>query len=309
MLKLNAVSKVYDGKVAVKNLSLEVNRGEIYGILGPNGAGKTSTIRMICGITLPDSGTIEFLGEPMRMELQSKIGYLPEERGLYKKMKVGDLLVYFAELKGVSRKEAKEKAAMWLKRFEIEAWSEKKVEELSKGMQQKVQFISVLLHEPELLILDEPFSGLDPINSELVMDIILELKKAGKTILFSTHRMEQVEKICDSICLINNGEKVLDGNVRDVKKSYGKNMLHVAFDGSDAFIDAAVSMGKVDVRDRQPKHAELKLLGDTKPKDILALIGDKTDLTRFELAEPSLKEIFILRVGETNQGAKLSATA
>ncbi len=309
MLKLNAVSKVYDGKVAVKNLSLEVNRGEIYGILGPNGAGKTSTIRMICGITLPDSGTIEFLGEPMSTALQSKIGYLPEERGLYKKMKVAELLIYFAELKGVPRAEAKEKSAMWLKRFEIESWSGKKVEELSKGMQQKVQFISVVLHEPELLILDEPFSGLDPINSELVMEIILELKKVGKTILFSTHRMEQVEKICDSICLINNGEKVLDGNVREVKKSYSKNMLHVAFDGSDAFIDAATSMGKVEVRDRQPKYAELKLLGDTKPKDILSLIGDETNLTRFELAEPSLKEIFILRVGETNQGAKLNATA
>jgi len=309
MLKLNAVSKVYDGKVAVKSLSLSVNRGEIYGILGPNGAGKTSTIRMICGITLPDSGTIEFLGEPMRSELQSKIGYLPEERGLYKKMKVGELLVYFAELKGVPRAEATAKAAQWLKRFEIDTWAEKKVEELSKGMQQKVQFISVVMHEPELLILDEPFSGLDPINSELVMDIILELKRAGKTILFSTHRMEQVEKICDSICLINNGEKVLDGNVREVKKSYGKNMLHVEFDGSDAFIDAATSLGKVEVRDRQPKYAELKLLGETKPKDILALIGDETDLTRLELAEPSLKEIFILRVGETNQGAKLSATA
>jgi ABC-2 type transport system ATP-binding protein len=309
MLKLNAVSKVYDGKVAVKNLSLSVNRGEIYGILGPNGAGKTSTIRMICGITLPDSGTIEFLGEPMRSELQSKIGYLPEERGLYKKMKVSESLVYFAELKGVPRAEAKEKSAMWLKRFEIDTWAEKKVEELSKGMQQKVQFISVVLHDPELLILDEPFSGLDPINSELVMDIILELKKAGKTILFSTHRMEQVEKICDSICLINNGEKVLDGNVREVKKSYGKNMLHIEFDGSDAFIDAAVATGKAEVRDRQPKYAELKLLGETKPKDILALIGDETDLTRFELAEPSLKEIFILRVGETNQEAKLSATA
>ncbi len=309
MLKLNAISKVYDGKVAVKSLSLSVNRGEIYGILGPNGAGKTSTIRMICGITLPDSGTIEFLGEPMRSELQSKIGYLPEERGLYKKMKVGELLVYFAELKGVPRAEAKAKAAQWLKRFEINAWAEKKVEELSKGMQQKVQFISVVLHDPELLILDEPFSGLDPINSELVMDIILELKKAGKTILFSTHRMEQVEKICDSICLINNGEKVLDGSVREVKKSYGRNMLQVEFDGSDTFIDTAVAMGKAEVRDRQPKYAELKLLGDTKPKDILALMGDDTDLTRFELAEPSLKEIFILRVGETNQGAKLSATA
>ncbi len=309
MLILDAVSKIYDGKIAVKNVSLAVGRGEIYGLLGPNGAGKTSIIRMICGITFPDSGTIEFLGKPMGLELQAQIGYLPEERGLYRKMKVGELLVYFAELKGMRRAEAKARATAWLKRFEIDPWSEKKVEELSKGMQQKVQFIAAVLHDPELLILDEPFSGLDPLNSELVMDVLLDLKRAGKTILFSTHRMEQVEKICDSICLINNGEKILDGNVREVKKSYGKNRLHVEFDGSDAFIDVAVAMGKVEVRDRQPKYAELKLLGNTKPKDILALIGDETDLTRFELAEPSLREIFMLRVGETSQGAKLSATA
>jgi ABC-2 type transport system ATP-binding protein len=208
MLKLQSVTKSYADKIAVKNLSFEVQRGEIFGILGPNGAGKTSTIRMICGITLPDSGTIEFLGRPMNEELQSKIGYLPEERGLYKKMKVGDVLLYFAQLKGLSRAEAKARIEHWAKRFEAEAWLKKKVDELSKGMQQKVQFMSVLLHEPELLILDEPFSGLDPINSELMMDVILEFKEAGKTILFSTHRMEQVEKICDSIVLINNGEAI-----------------------------------------------------------------------------------------------------
>lgn len=222
MLKLQSVTKSYADKIAVKNLSFEVQRGEIFGILGPNGAGKTSTIRMICGITLPDSGTIEFLGRPMNEELQSKIGYLPEERGLYKKMKVGDVLLYFAQLKGLSRAEAKARIEHWAKRFEAEAWLKKKVDELSKGMQQKVQFMSVLLHEPELLILDEPFSGLDPINSELMMDVILEFKEAGKTILFSTHRMEQVEKICDSIVLINNGEAILSGKVREVKRSYGK---------------------------------------------------------------------------------------
>jgi ABC-type uncharacterized transport system, ATPase component len=221
MLKLQSVTKSYADKIAVKNLSFEVLRGEIFGILGPNGAGKTSTIRMICGITFPDSGTIEFLGRPMNEELQSKIGYLPEERGLYKKMKVGDVLLYFAQLKGLSRAEAKARMAHWAKRFEVEAWLKKKVDELSKGMQQKVQFMSVLLHEPELLILDEPFSGLDPINSELMMDVILEFKEARKAILFSTHRMEQVEKICDAIVLINNGEAILSGKCAS-QKSYGK---------------------------------------------------------------------------------------
>lgn len=301
MLKLNSISKTYDGKIAVNKLSLSVNRAEIYGILGPNGAGKTSTIRMICHITRPDSGSIEFLNSPMSEALQAKIGYLPEERGLYKKMKVADLLVYFAELKGLGKNDAKERTAQWLKRLEIESWAEKKIEELSKGMQQKVQFISVVLHEPELLILDEPFSGLDPINSELVMDIILELKQAGKTILFSTHRMEQVEKICDSICLINHGEKILDGAVRDIKKSYGKNMIQIEFDGNDAFIDRLSSLRKVEVVDRQPKFVELRLIGESTSNTVFSSIGEETHVSRFELGEPSLKEIFIQRVSQTNQ--------
>lgn len=299
MLKLINVTKSYADKVAVRNLSLEITHGEIFGLLGPNGAGKTSTIRMICGITYPDKGTVEFLGQPMCAELQSKIGYLPEERGLYRKMTVSETLLYFAELKGLSRRAAKARVEHWAARFDMRTWLKKKVEELSKGMQQKVQFISVVLHEPELLILDEPFSGLDPINSELIMDVILELRKAGKTILFSTHRMEQVEKLCDSIALINNGEKVLSGSVRDIKRAYGKNHLHLDFEGSDAFIDALVAQGKVEVCDRSPKSVELKLLSHTSPKEILASIGDGTDITRFELAEPSLKEIFIMRVEET----------
>ncbi|MCS7014299.1 MAG: ATP-binding cassette domain-containing protein [Chloroherpetonaceae bacterium] len=307
MLKLINVTKSYADKVAVKNLSFELQRGEIFGLLGPNGAGKTSTIRMICGITYPDKGTVEFLGRPMCAELQNKIGYLPEERGLYRKMTVSETLLYFAELKGLSRSAAKAHVEHWATRFDIHAWLKKKVEELSKGMQQKVQFISVVLHEPELLILDEPFSGLDPINSELIMDVIMELKKAGKTILFSTHRMEQVEKICDSIVLINNGEKVLGGSVREIKRAYGKNHLHLDFEGSDHFIDALVAQGKVEVSDRSPKSVELKLLNGTTPKDILTQIRSDTDITRFELAEPSLKEIFISCVGETG-AARLAYT-
>ncbi len=299
MLKLQSVTKSYADKIAVKNLSFEVSRGEIFGILGPNGAGKTSTIRMICGITLPDSGTIEFLGRPMNEELQSKIGYLPEERGLYKKMKVGDVLLYFAQLKGLSRAQAKARIAHWAKRFEAEAWLKKKVDELSKGMQQKVQFMSVLLHEPELLILDEPFSGLDPINSELMMDVILEFKEAGKAILFSTHRMEQVEKICDAIVLINNGEAILNGKVREVKKSYGKNRIHLDFEGDDSFLQALLEQGKVEVTARSPKSVELKLLSGTTSREILATASERAEITRFELAEPSLREIFIMRVSET----------
>ncbi len=299
MLKLQSVTKSYADKIAVKNLSFEVSRGEIFGILGPNGAGKTSTIRMICGITFPDSGTIEFLGRPMNEELQSKIGYLPEERGLYKKMKVGDVLLYFAQLKGLSSAEAKARIAHWAKRFEAEAWLKKKVDELSKGMQQKVQFMSVLLHEPELLILDEPFSGLDPINSELMMDVILEFKEAGKAILFSTHRMEQVEKICDSIVLINNGEAILSGKVREVKRSYGKNRIHLDFEGEDSFLEALLAQDKVEVIARSPKSVELKLLNGTTSREILATASDRAEITRFELAEPSLREIFIMRVSET----------
>ncbi|MBC8041935.1 MAG: ATP-binding cassette domain-containing protein [Rhizobacter sp.] len=300
MLTLSSVYKSYGDKVAVKNLSISVSSGEIYGMLGPNGAGKTSTIRMICGITFPDKGEITFLGAAMDSELQNRIGYLPEERGLYKKMKVGEQLLYLAELKGLAAPDAKVRIAAWMKRFEIETWSGKKVEELSKGMQQKVQFISVLLHEPELLILDEPFSGLDPINSELVMEVILELKAAGKTIIFSTHRMEQVEKICDSIALINNGEKVLDGKVRDIKKSYGKNTLLIDFEGDDSFIDDLAAMGKVSISGRNPKSVELKLLDGSVMKDLIMFINDRTELTRIELAEPSLKEIFISSVGQSN---------
>ncbi|MDX2128795.1 MAG: ATP-binding cassette domain-containing protein [Chloroherpetonaceae bacterium] len=309
MLELKQIYKYYDKKVAVKDLSLQVQKGEIFGILGPNGAGKTSTIRMICGITIPDKGSVEFLGESMNENLQNKIGYLPEERGLYKKMKVGDLLLYLAELKGLEKKEAQSKIDFWLKKFEIESWAPKKVEELSKGMQQKVQFISVVLHDPELLILDEPFSGLDPINAELIMEVILDLKKSGKTIIFSTHRMEQVEKICDSIALINNGEKVLDGKVRDIKKSYGKNHLLIEFEGDDTFIDEFQKTGLVEIADRQPKFVEFKLPTDTKHKEFLqkVLNHPNTDITKFELAEPSLKEIFILKVGESNALAETAA--
>lgn len=296
MLQLKAVSKYYDQKAAVKNVSFDVGRGEIFGLLGPNGAGKTSTIRMICAITLPDEGEVFFLGQKMSDALQSKIGYLPEERGLYRKMKVGDTLLYFAQLKGMPAALAKEKIGKWLERFDLTEWRDRKVEELSKGMQQKVQFISVVLHEPDLIILDEPFSGLDPINSEMVMDVILEFKEAGKTILFSTHRIDQVEKICDSIVLLNKGENILGGKVREVKQAYGKNTLHLDFDGSDAFLDELSVAGKIEIVDRHPKSAELRLLNGASAKEIISMANERVEIVRYELAEPSLKEIFMMRV-------------
>ncbi|ACF13288.1 ABC transporter-related protein [Chloroherpeton thalassium ATCC 35110] len=296
MLQLNQVSKFYNNHTAVEKLSFEVQSGQIFGLLGPNGAGKTTTIRMICGILHPDEGEIFFLNQHISSELQARIGYLPEERGLYKKMKVAEILLYFARLKGQEASVAKEKISYWLKRFDIQDWREKKIEELSKGMQQKVQFISVVLHEPDLLILDEPFSGLDPINSELILDAILELKAAGKTLLFSTHRMEQVEKICDNIVLIHNGKKVLGGKVLEVKAAYGKNTLQVDFEGNDSFIDELVLSGSVAVSERHPKSVELRLLGSTTLKTLLPFINERTELRRAELALPSLKDIFIMQV-------------
>jgi len=251
---------------------------------------------MICGILHPDEGQIFFLNQAISPKLQARIGYLPEERGLYKKMKVAELLLYFARLKGESGAAAKEKIAYWLKRFEIYDRREKKIEELSKGIQQKVQFISVVLHNPDLLILDEPFSGLDPINSELILDAILELKDAGKTLLFSTHRMEQVEKICDSIVLIHDGRKILDGKVREIKEAYGKNTLQVDFEGDGGFIDELANSGVVVVSERHPKSVELRLIDGSTLKTLLPFINERTEIRRAELALPSLKDIFIMQV-------------
>jgi len=296
MLQLQQVSKLFGNCAAVKSLSFEVQSGEIFGLLGPNGAGKTTSIRMICGILHPDEGQIFFLNQAISPKLQARIGYLPEERGLYKKMKVAELLLYFARLKGESGAAAKEKIAYWLKRFEIYDRREKKIEELSKGIQQKVQFISVVLHNPDLLILDEPFSGLDPINSELILDAILELKDAGKTLLFSTHRMEQVEKICDSIVLIHDGRKILDGKVREIKEAYGKNTLQVDFEGDGGFIDELANSGVVVVSERHPKSVELRLIDGSTLKTLLPFINERTEIRRAELALPSLKDIFIMQV-------------
>ena len=225
MLSIRHIVKQYAGQRALDDVSIEIEKGKIFGLLGPNGAGKTSLIRIINQITAPDSGEILFNGEKLNQSHIERIGYLPEERGLYKKMEIGEQIVYLARLKGLSQQEALKRVKFWFTKLGIESWWNKKIEELSKGMQQKAQFVSTVLHEPELIILDEPFSGFDPVNAEIIKNEILELNRKGSTIIFSTHRMESVEVLCDSIALINKAKKILDGRVRDIRKAYRNNIF------------------------------------------------------------------------------------
>jgi ABC-2 type transport system ATP-binding protein len=276
----------------VNDVSFEVKEGTVFGLLGPNGAGKTTTIRMITNILIADKGNITLFGEPVKSLHQNRIGYLPEERGLYKKIKVIDQLIYFGQLKGMSRANAKSTAQKWLKNLDASDWANKKIQELSKGMQQKVQFISTILHNPDILILDEPFSGFDPINVETLKKIILDLKEEGKTILLSTHVMEQVEQLCEEIVLINKGTVVLNGNVRDIKKNYGRDNILIEFEGDDSFIN---DLHGVKFINRSKNRVEFNL-NETglSSKDILNIALDKqVEIYRFELMEPSLNEIFI----------------
>ncbi|MDD5544231.1 MAG: ATP-binding cassette domain-containing protein [Acidobacteriia bacterium] len=295
-LKVENVSKRFDSFTAVDALSLQVPRGTMYGFLGPNGAGKTTTIRMIMNITIPDSGHIEILGQRMTEDLKRHIGYLPEERGLYPKMKVGETLLFFGEVKGMKASEAKSKIDYWLRKMELVEWKEKKVNELSKGMQQKIQFITTVMNDPDLIILDEPFSGLDPVNADVLKDIMLDFKKQGRTIIFSTHRMEQVEKLCDHICLINKAKKVLDGSLREIKRGYGKNTVVVEYQGDNSF----VSDGRfIQSSNDYGNFVELKLKPGANPQELLRSMVDKTTISRFEVTEPSLNEIFKEIVGQS----------
>ncbi len=298
-LDVSGVTKRYGSKTAVDNVSFTAAPGRILGLLGPNGAGKTSTIRMITYITMPDEGTIRYDGREVGAWSQQRMGYLPEERGLYKRLRVREQLVYLGTLKGLSTADAQTQADRWLDRFDATGWADKKTEELSKGMQQKVQFIATLLHDPSLLILDEPFSGLDPINSDLLRDVILELRANDRTILFASHRMEQVEQLCDDICLMARGDVVLQGNLRDIKKQFGRNTVVLEFDGGDAFVDELVADGAVRVNTRSAHRAELTLTGTVPGRHILETAVARTDeLYRFERVEPPLSEIFIEVVGE-----------
>jgi ABC-2 type transport system ATP-binding protein len=293
VVELAGVTKAYENKVAVSNLSLRIDAGQMFGLLGPNGAGKTSSIRMMMGITIPDSGHISLFEKPFDRKSLERVGYLPEERGLYKKMKVIDQLVFFGQLHGLSAEEARRRAGAWASRMEIADSLDKKTEELSKGMQQKIQFIASLLHDPGLIVMDEPFSGLDPVNAVLVEKTLLELKDQGKAILFSTHRMDQVEKLCDSICLINNGQAVLAGKVREIKATYERNRVIVEFEGSSAFLNSA----EIAEAKNFSGHAEIRLKEHGDAQKLLHEAAAVATIYRFELVEPSLEEIFILTVG------------
>ena len=293
VVEMAGVTKAYENKVAVNNLSLSIDAGQMFGLLGPNGAGKTSSIRMMMGITIPDTGTISLFDKPFDRKSLERVGYLPEERGLYKKMKVLEQLVFFGQLHGLSAEEATRRATSWARRMEIAESLGKKTEELSKGMQQKIQFIATLLHEPGLIVMDEPFSGLDPVNAVLMERTLLELKDQGKAILFSTHRMDQVEKLCDSICLINNGQAVLKGNLREIKATYERNRVIVEFQGSSAFLNSA----EIAEAKNFSGHAEIKLKPNGDAQKLLHEAAAAATIYRFELVEPSLEEIFIQTVG------------
>ena len=295
-VELEKVRKAFGQTIAVDDLSLQIPPATMFGLLGPNGAGKTSTIRMMIGIMLPDSGSVKMFGSPFDRKALARIGYLPEERGLYKKMKVLGQLVLFGELHGLDAAEAESRARRWAQRLEIADWLEKKAEELSKGMQQKIQFIATLLHDPEFIIMDEPFSGLDPVNTTLLKDVLLELKNAGKTILFSSHRMDQVEKLCDSICLINHGRAVLQGDLKSIKSRYGKNHVQIEYEGDAAFLQDKTLVQSCN---NYGNYVEVRLAPNADSQRLLrkALDGSGARVNRFELVEPSLDEIFIDVVG------------
>ena len=266
--------------------------------LEPNGAGKTTTLRMILRILLPDEGSIQLLDQPASERTQNLIGYLPEERGLYPKMKVREILIFLASLKGLTEAEANRRARVWLEKLELADWSEKKVIDLSKGMQQKVQFIAAVIHNPPLLILDEPFTSLDPVNAGIIKDIMLELRDQGSTIILSTHRMEQVEMMCDSICLIHQGRKVLDGELAAIKQSYGKNTLRLQYSGNGDFLDLP---GLIESTNHYGAMVEIKLRPGADPQEILKLAIERgVRISRFELTEPPLNEIFIEKVSEAD---------
>jgi ABC-2 type transport system ATP-binding protein len=294
MLKVTNLRKEFETVVAVDGVSLEVQRGELFGLLGPNGAGKTTTIRTVLNIIQPDSGQIAFDGRPFTPEMWNIIGYLPEERGLYRKSKIINTILYFAALKGLSAKNAKSLAKQWLDRFGLGDAGHRKVEELSKGNQQKVQLICSLIHTPQLLILDEPFTGLDPVNQILLKDILMDLRTQNIAIIFSTHQMEQVEKLCDNICLINKGKEVLGGALTDIKKKYGSNSIHLEFEGDGSFLKKIGFIKRADV---YQNYAELELTDIQKSSELLSKMEGKLALRKFEIVEPSLNSIFINVVG------------
>jgi ABC-2 type transport system ATP-binding protein len=298
-LRLSGVTKRFGTHTAVDHLDLEVPRGSIYGLLGPNGSGKTTTIRMVMGILHPDDGSVELFGSDPGETRRRRVGYLPEERGLYRKMKVLDLLSFMGEIRGVAPVEGRRRAGDWLDRLGIGDWADRKVEDLSKGMQQKVQFVATVLHRPELLILDEPFSGLDPINQDVLEEIVREFHQKGTTILFSTHLMDQAERLCQRVCLISRARKVLDGDLRDLKRAESRGVLAVGFEGSDAWLDGP----EVIAREPVGEDLHLVLAEGADPQQILRRgVEAAATIRRFELVEPRLHEIFVQHAGAAASG-------
>jgi ABC-2 type transport system ATP-binding protein len=292
-IELQAVSKTFGRFKAVDELSFNVPKGIVFGLLGPNGAGKTTTIRMIMNITAPDSGQIRVLGAPMSRQTQNRIGYLPEERGLYRKMKVLDHLYFLAAIKEVTKEKAKERIAEWTDKMELRPWLNKKVDELSKGMQQKVQFIATIVHDPEILILDEVFSGLDPINTALIKDYLTEFRARGKTIVFSTHVLEQAEKLCDEICLLARAKKILEGNLKDLKKQFAGDLLRLSIDASPAEVEALP--GVVSAQTFNGAYV-IALAKGTDRREFLRHAFEHYDVKAFSEKEPELEEIYLSAV-------------
>jgi ABC-2 type transport system ATP-binding protein len=304
MLTVSHLRKEFDTVVAVDDVSFEVPRGQIFGLLGPNGAGKTTTIRVVLNILEADGGQVLFDGKPFSKTLRGGVGYLPEERGLYKKSKLLDTVVYLGELRGMSRPKARDAALRWLTRLELADQAGRRLQEFSKGNQQKIQFVAAVMHDPDLVILDEPFSGLDPVNQELFKGILLELKQGGKAVIFSTHQMEQAEKLSDDLCLINRGRVVLQGSVRDVKRRHGSNTLAVEFEGDGAFLETLPGVRRAILYGNQ---AELQLDDHPRLRELVAVINERVELRSFELREPSLQSIFLEVVGGVRAGQQEAA--
>jgi len=298
MLSIRNIVKQYAGHTALSNVSLEVKSGQVFGLLGPNGAGKTSLIRIINQITAPDSGEVYFDGEKLNQSHINRIGYLPEERGLYKKMEIGEQMIYLARLKGLSRDEATKRLKLWFDKLGMQTWWKMKIEELSKGMQQKAQFVATVLHEPDLIILDEPFSGFDPVNAEVIKDEILELNKKGATILFSTHRMESVEELCDAIALLHRSKKILDGPIRDIKNTYRNNVYLLEYNGEKLSMNGSQPFELLDeTQDYDNSHTiKLKLIAGSTSNDVLQYFIPKTRVNMLKEVIPSMNEIFIEKV-------------
>ncbi|MBW7452943.1 ABC transporter ATP-binding protein [Paenibacillus sepulcri] len=297
-LKVNQLMKQYGDKTAVNGINFEVEQGEIYGLLGANGAGKTTTMRMVLGLIYPDGGSIHYSDKPYDLEQLRNLGYLPEERGLYPKVRVNDQIIYLAQLRGMSRKDADRNLRRWLDRFSVPEYYGKKVEELSKGNQQKIQFIAAVIHEPKIVIMDEAFSGLDPVNVELLKSTVKELRDAGTSILFSTHRMEHVEELCRNITILHKGNQVLQGNLKSIKNQFPRERIILSTTGEVSGLETLEGVQKVN---RHEYGYELLISGEAAGRPVLELAMGQTDVTRFEVMEPTLNEIFIKTVGDNHE--------